>query len=166
MSYKMSKGERKFGDLDFEDDNNTKIDFDEDYIALVTAGNSVLAVSGSAVGIGTSTPNSGLHVNSSFAMAIAAKSSDYTLTGDDHTILVDCSGGNVTLTLPTAVGCAGRMYMIKRIDGAANTANIDPNGSEEIEGSTNSASVAARGSIVIQSDNSGWWKMSEYINPP
>ena len=277
MSYKMSKGERKFGDLDFEDDDNTKIDFDQDYIALVTAGSSTLVVSGSNIGIGTinptevltlnatdptirfeeggthkasigvnssdnilienktinkhivfkandqgtareglrldgavpevvvnqqhgvggddslidfrvesennthmlfvdgsadkvgvnnSTPGSGLHVNSSFATAIAAKSSDYTLTGADHTILIDCSSGNVTLTLPTAVGCAGRIYMIKRIDDTANAANINSNGSEEIEGSTNSASVTAMGSIVIQSDNSGWWKISEYINPP
>ena len=128
----------------------------------------MLFVDGSAdkVGVNNSTPGSGLHVNSSFATAIAAKSSDYTLTGADHTILVDCSSANVTLTLPTAVGCAGRMYIIKRVDASANAANINSNGSEEIEGSTSSASVASRGSIVLQSDNSGWWKVAEYINPP
>ena len=118
------------------------------------------------VGIGTTTPGSGLHVNSSLATAIAAKSSDYTLTAGDHTILVDCSGGKVTLTLPTAVGCAGRIYIIKRIDGTNNAANINSNGSEEIEGSTSPASVAAMSSLMIQSDNSGWWKVAEYINVP
>ena len=57
MSYKMSKGERKFGDLDFEDDDNTKIDFDQDYIAFVTSGSSVLVVSGSSIGLGTTSPD-------------------------------------------------------------------------------------------------------------
>jgi hypothetical protein len=118
------------------------------------------------VGVGTSTPGSGLHVDSSFATAIAVKSQDYTLTVSDHTILIDASGGNVALTLPTAVGCAGRMYIIKRIDGSANAGNINSHGSEEIEGSTSPASVAAMSSIMIQSDNSGWWKVAEYINVP
>jgi hypothetical protein len=128
----------------------------------------MLFVDGSndTVGVGTSTPGSALHVNASFATAITGKTSDYTLTGGDHTILVDCSSGNVTLTLPTAVGCSGRMYMIKRTDDTNNAANINSNGSEEIEGSTNPASVAAMGSIVIQSDNSGWWKVAEYFKAP
>jgi len=59
----MSKGERKFGDLDFEDDDNTKIDFDQDYIALVTSGNNALVVSGSNVGIGSATPAELLTIN-------------------------------------------------------------------------------------------------------
>jgi len=126
----------------------------------------MLFVDGSSdsVGVGTSSPGSALHVNASFATAISGKTSDYTLTGGDHTILVDCSSGNVTLTLPTAVGCAGRMYIIKRVDGTANAGNINPNGSEEIEGSASPASVAAMSSVVLQSDNSGWWKVAEYIS--
>jgi hypothetical protein len=128
----------------------------------------MLFVDGGAntVGVGTSSPGSALHVNASFATAISGKTSDYTLTGGDHTILVDCSSGNVTLTLPTAVGCAGRMYIIKRIDASANAANINSDGSEEIEGSTSPASVFPMSSIVIQSDDSGWWKVAEYILPP
>jgi hypothetical protein len=238
MAYKYSVGRRDFGDIDYEGDDNTQIDFDADFIALVTNGVQMLTVSGSqvgigttdpdntlhvkspgtthvkiesdegseaavklksgdqnsvylwavggtpdlrfyvngadrmhldgdgSVGIGTTAPGSGLHVNSSFATAITAKSQDYTLTAGDHTVLVDCSGGNVTITLPTAVGCPGRMYIVKRTDTSANSANIDANGSEQIEGSTSLVGVAARGSIVLQSDNSGWWKVAEYINPP
>jgi hypothetical protein len=118
------------------------------------------------VGVGTSSPGSALHVNASFATAITGKTSDYTLTGGDHTILVDCSSGNVTLTLPTAVGCAGRMYVIKRIDATNNAANINAAGSEEIDGSTIPASVTPLSSIMLQSDNSNWWKIAEYILPP
>ena len=128
----------------------------------------MLFVDGSSdnVGVGTSAPGSALHVNASFATAISGTTSDYTLTGGDHTILVDCSSGNVTLTLPTAVGCAGRMYIIKRIDGSANAANVNSDGSEEIEGSASPVSVFPMSSIVIQSDNSGWWKVAESTPPP
>ena len=277
MAYKYSVGKRDFGDIDYEGDDNTQIDFDIDYIGLVTNGVRILSVSGSRVGIGTdtpseiltinatdptirfeeggtfkatigvnsadnilienktmnkhivfkandqgtvreglrldgavpevvvnqqhgingddslidfrvesensthiffvdgsadkvgvnnSTPGSGLHVNSSFATAITSKQQDYTLTASDHTVLVNCSGGNVTITLPTAVGCPGRLYVIKRVDTSGNSVNIDANGSEQIEGSTSLVGVAAGGSLTLQSDNSGWWKMAEYINPP
>ena len=55
MAYKYSKGEREFGDLEYENDpeGDTKIDFEDNYIALVASGSSVLTVSGSQVGIGT-----------------------------------------------------------------------------------------------------------------
>jgi len=58
------------------------------------------------------------------------------------------------------------MYIIKRIDASANAANINSDGSEEIEGSASPASVLPMSSIVIQSDDSGWWKVAEYILPP
>ena len=57
MAYKYSVGRRDFGDIDYEGDDNTQIDFDVDYIAFVTNGISMLAVSGSNVGIGTATPD-------------------------------------------------------------------------------------------------------------
>ena len=64
MAYKHSKGARKFDDITAENDSDgdTKIDFDEDYIALKTNGNNVLVVSGSNVGIGVATPDSTLHI--------------------------------------------------------------------------------------------------------
>jgi len=53
MAYKYSVGRRDFGDIDYEGDDNTQIDFDIDYIGLVTNGVRILSVSGSRVGIGT-----------------------------------------------------------------------------------------------------------------
>lgn len=65
MAYKYSIGGRKFDDITSEIDlqGNTKIDFEEDYIGLVTSGSSTLAVSGSRVGIGTATPDHLLTLN-------------------------------------------------------------------------------------------------------
>ncbi len=59
MAYKYSIGGRKFDDITAETDTqgNTKIDFEEDYIGLVTSGSNVLVVSGSRVGIGTAVPD-------------------------------------------------------------------------------------------------------------
>lgn len=65
MAYKYSIGGRKFDDITAETDvqGNTKIDFEEDYIGLVTSGSSTLVVSGSMVGIGTTTPTEVLTLN-------------------------------------------------------------------------------------------------------
>lgn len=65
MAYKYSRGPRKFDDITAEGDvqGNTKIDFEEDYIALMTSGSNVLVVSGSLVGISTATPDEALVIN-------------------------------------------------------------------------------------------------------
>jgi len=57
MAYKYSVGRRDFGDIDYEGDDNTQIDFDVDFVALVTHGIQMLSVSGSRVGIGTAIPD-------------------------------------------------------------------------------------------------------------
>lgn len=63
MAYKYSVGRRDFGDIDYEGDDNTQIDFDADFIALVTNGVQVFSVSGSQVGIGTASPTEILTLN-------------------------------------------------------------------------------------------------------
>ena len=79
MAYKYSVGRRDFGDIDYEGDTNTQIDFDEDYIGLVTSGSSVLVVSGSSrVGINTTTPDEALHVDGNIKVV-----------GDDPRIKID-----------------------------------------------------------------------------
>jgi hypothetical protein len=65
MSYKYSSGGYQIiGDLSGSDDSNrdTGIDFEENYISLRANNNDVLVVTGSNVGIGTSTPDSTLHI--------------------------------------------------------------------------------------------------------
>ena len=64
MSYKYSKGAQVIGDLKAADDaeRDTLIDFGEDYIGFETSGSAVMVVSGSKVGIGTTTPDYTLDV--------------------------------------------------------------------------------------------------------
>tara|TARA_B100000989_G_scaffold290215_1_gene263069 strand:- start:598 stop:1251 length:654 start_codon:yes stop_codon:yes gene_type:complete len=65
MSYNFSKGSRKFGDITSELDDDTKIDFEEDYIGFKTGGSNRFVVSGSNVGIGTTEPSDLLTLDSS-----------------------------------------------------------------------------------------------------
>jgi len=112
--------------------------------------------SADSVGVKTSTPNSRLQVNGSLSLPIVSKSADYTATIDDYTIVFTA---NATLTLPTAVGCNGRIYVVKSASGV--TVTIDGNGAETIDGSA-TASVTSLKSYQIQSDNANWWIISQY----
>jgi len=115
MAYKYSVGRRDFGDIDYEGDDNTQIDFDVDYIALVTNGISTLAVSGSQVGIGTSSPDNTLHVKSTgtthakieseegYEAAVKLKS------GDQNSVYLWAVGG--TPDLRFYVNGADRMHL-------------------------------------------------------
>ena len=62
MAYKFTLGSVARGDINFEDDLATKIDFEDDYIGFKTDGNTRLVVSGSKVGAGISAPTQNLHV--------------------------------------------------------------------------------------------------------
>jgi len=66
MAYNQSSGSRDFGDLKYETDTDTQLDWEEDYIGLKTGGTTRLAISGSAgnVGIGTTNPSHTLQIDS------------------------------------------------------------------------------------------------------
>lgn len=68
------------------------------------------------VGIGTTSPNSTFQVNGSVAHAIQQFQGpvNATLNATQHLLLANVSNGDVTLTLPVANECEGRVYTIKR----------------------------------------------------
>jgi hypothetical protein len=66
----------------------------------------------------TGTANSALEVQGSVALSIRTVTASATLANNDYTVLVDASGGAVTLTLPTpSASINGRTYIIKKIAG-------------------------------------------------
>jgi hypothetical protein len=112
MSYLYSKGKRVFGDIEFEDDTNTQIDFEDDYIALVAGGTTLLAASGSGVGIRTASPIAELDVAGK--IAITAESSTPSQPSDGQGYLYTKTDGkiywrshDVSETDLTAVGEGG-----------------------------------------------------------
>jgi len=108
------------------------------------------------IGIYHNDPQSRLDVGGSFGTNLVTKTADYTADGTDSTIIIDASGANVTITLPAAANCEGRIYNIKAVD-ITNTATVDGNGAETIDGSATYVFISQYESITIQSDGTEWW---------
>lgn len=94
---------------------------------------------------------------------VVSKTSAYTANASDNTILVDASGGAVTITLPTAVGIKGREYIIKKIDSSANAVTIDGDGSETIDGVVTKDLENQYHGIKILSGGTNWEIIHEYL---
>lgn len=66
------------------------------------------------------------------------ESSDATITASATTgtviYLLDCSSGNITFNLPSAIGNTASI-VVKKVDSSANTITLDATGSETIDGS-------------------------------
>lgn len=70
--------------------------------------------------------------------ALVLKTANYTATLADT--IISCSG-TFTVTLPTAVGCAGRQYVIKNTDTGVIT--VDANSTETITLAVRSVTATA-----------------------
>ena len=62
MAYKFSRGNRGLGDIVFEDDVDTGIDFESDTVKIETGGAERLVVTNNGVGIGNNNPATLLHL--------------------------------------------------------------------------------------------------------
>jgi hypothetical protein len=109
------------------------------------------------VGIGTNNPTSTLQVAGSQALSIVTKTATYTATASDYTIICNNTGGAITINLPAAAGCSGRVYVIKKISGLFLNVTIDGNGSETIDGSTTRVLTSQNESVMIQSNGTSWY---------
>lgn len=86
---------------------------------------------------------------------ISTKVSNYTLNSNDGTILIDGSSNTVTLSLPSAIGLGGKIYYIKSINDTF-LCDINPFGSQTIDGISTNKQVVADKTVTIQSDGSNW----------
>ena len=78
-------------------------------------------------------------------------SGTYTVGANDY--LINCTANSFTVTLPTAVGIDGKIYIIK--NSGSGTITVDANGSETIDGAL-TVSLKPNDVIQITSDNSNW----------
>jgi hypothetical protein len=95
-------------------------------------------------------PISGLTPN------VSSKTSAYTVTATDGLVKCDATSAAFTVTLPTAVGITGKIYIIKKVDASANAITIDGDGSETIDGSATVSLSAQWNKYVLMSDGSNW----------
>lgn len=117
--------------------------------------------SGGNVGVGTSTPTSTVQVEGSFATAIRTitATAGATVSRTDYTLLVNCTSGAITMTLPTASSCSGRTYIIKKLD-AANTLTFSTPLILDLSQSISSTVMAT--TLTIQSDGTSWYIVNRF----
>lgn len=90
-------------------------------------------------------------------IARVAVTSAITLTEAHRTVLASAATAAFTITLPTAVGCAGRRYVIKKTDVGLNAVTVDAAGSETIDGALTFVIDVQYESVEIESDGANWW---------
>lgn len=92
------------------------------------------------------------------AVPITSKTSDYTVTSSDYTLLCNATGGSVTFTLTAASARSGQVLVFKKTDSSGNTCVINRAGSDTIDGATSLTLSTQYQSATIQADGtSAWW---------
>lgn len=82
-----------------------------------------------------------------------AKTANYTLVLSDYA--VNCTSGTFTLTLPTAVGCANKMFVMK--NSGAGLITIATTSSQTIDGNASGALVLYQyDALTVMSDGANW----------
>jgi trimeric autotransporter adhesin len=138
--------------------------FPNSYLAnsSVTLGNTSVSLGGTATSIGNLTLNNvtingGSISNIAIGGAITTKNANYTATSSDETILGNASTGNITITMPTAVGITGKTYIIKKVDSSANVVIVATTSSQTIDGIVTRNIVNQYDSMQIQTDGANWF---------
>lgn len=66
------------------------------------------------------------------------------------------SGAGITITLPTAVGCAGRIYKIKKIDSGVGPVGIATTSSQNVDGQTTYTLANQFQYVIVESNGTDW----------
>jgi len=96
------------------------------------------------------------HLWGALELAYHALTTDTVLNGTQKGVSVACSTVNITITLPSAATCAGRVYDISKADATAYVVNVVPNGTDTIAGQTLWIISNQWDSMCIQSTGAGW----------
>ena len=115
MAYKVSSGNRKLGDIIFEEDTDTGIDFDTNKVALEANGQERLIAD-----------ENGVHALGSYRVSVTnTNAATYAVTATDHYIVVDTSSTGhhqINISQVTADD-TGRILVIMDGDGGANNSD-------------------------------------------
>lgn len=97
--------------------------------------------------------------NGSVAFPYTAQSATYAIKNNDYTI--NCTANTFTATLPTAVGCTGRIYTI--VNSGAGTITIGTTSSQtfvNVATTPTTLTMATVGTRVVQSNGTNWLLIS------
>lgn len=175
------------GELRFETGNNAGTTSTSGPITLKTGtgttgrGKIVLDTSAVNVATGTADPtvataNGDLYYNSTNSVlrlyangawttvgnavsAVSNYTATATLTNADEVVLVatTADGGNMTITLPTAVGVTGKTITVKKTDAFTKIVNVAGAGGETIDGTTTKSIFMQWESLTMVSNGANWF---------
>jgi len=89
---------------------------------------------------------------SGLSVGYVAKTSTYSIANADHTI--DCTSGTFTVTLPTAVGVTGKVFVVK--NSGAGVITIATTSSQTIDGFTTKVLNTQYAGYKVQSNGANW----------
>lgn len=95
-------------------------------------------------------------VSNQLDAAYSVGTANSSVTISNNVTLATAGAGGITLTLPTAVGATGYVYIIKKVDQAAGVVTIEGDGAETIDGALNKTLYFEDESIMVVSDNTNW----------
>lgn len=87
---------------------------------------------------------------------VVTKTGAYSIVASDGLILCNAAAGGFTVTLPTAVGRMGKIFIVMKVDSSGNTVTVDGDGSETINGSATQSLSVQWNKWMLQSDGSNW----------
>lgn len=97
-----------------------------------------------------------------------AKTANYGALASDEIIECNANGGSFTITLPTAVGITGQIYMVKREDsstgGLTNIVTIATTSSQTIDGAYQWVLTNRSDFVMVYSDGANW-QVLDYSQP-
>lgn len=97
----------------------------------------------------------GSHEIPAVNVGITSVSADYSAAAE-RVILVDATGGPITVTLPALLGMDGRLYSVKKTDASANAVTVDGNSSDTIDGAATSSLASQYDSITVVAGPTEW----------
>ena len=120
---------------------------------LLTVG----ATTQAQVGIGTASPTSTLDLRGSFSPGYRSFSASTTLTNTDFTSIYTGTAA-ATVTLPDAITCGGRLYVIKNLSSGSSTPvlTIATTSSQKIDGYSNWILDEDNEVVSLVSDGANW----------
>lgn len=88
--------------------------------------------------------------------SVVSVTSAYSATDLDSVILVNATGGAITVTLPDTAVVTGKQLTIKKTDVSVNVVTVDGNGAQTIDGAATASLAAQNKYISIVSDGTAW----------
>lgn len=97
-----------------------------------------------------------------FSVSAASVSATGPVSGSGFILMVDASGGAVTVQLPAVASSFGRLLIIKKTDASVNAVTVDPNGAETIDGAASFSLPTQHDVVVIVCFTTEWKILATY----